>query len=71
LAGKTLGKKEADTFDGRWRGLIRRYQLEASVWYSAYPLLTVRDIRTNTEIREGLFAEKLSAAEAQRWARKF
>ena len=66
-----FGQEDPDTFDGRWRGLIRRYQLEASVWYSAYPLLTVRDIRTNTEIRDGLFAEELSDAEAQRWARRF
>ena len=64
-------QEDPDTFDGRWRGLIRRYQLEASVWYSAYPLLTVRDVRTNTEIRDGLFAEELSAEDARKWARKF
>ena len=66
-----FGQQDPDTFDSRWRNLIRRYQLEASVWYSAYPLLTVRDIQTNSEIRDGLFAEDLSNAEMQRWARKF
>lgn len=60
---------DPDTFGPRWRGLIRRYQLEMAVWYNAYPLLTVREILANARLRERLFAPSLPEAEARLWAR--
>lgn len=58
------------TFGPRWTGLIRTYQLEIPVWYSAYPNLSVRDILSNAELRDGLFTETMTEAEAQRWVTK-
>lgn len=62
---------DVDTFGPRWKNLIRLHQLETSVWYSAYPTLTVQDILANGAIRDGLVAAQLSEAEASRWARRF
>jgi hypothetical protein len=61
---------DPSTFDARWRGLIRRYQLETPVWYSAYPRLTVREILANARIRQGLFATSLSEHDAREWVRR-
>jgi hypothetical protein len=63
-------QEDPDTFGTRWRDLIRRYQLETSVWYSAYPLLTVAENLANVLFRNELFADKLSEADAKRWARR-
>ena len=55
------------TFGPRWRRLIRSYQLEMSVWYSAYPDLSVRDVLANAAFRDGLFATEMNAADATAW----
>jgi hypothetical protein len=62
-------QEDPSDFDPRWRGVIRTYQLETSVWYSAHPL-TVREILNNAAIRDGVFAPRLSEDEARRWARR-
>lgn len=54
-------------FDRRMRLLLRAYQLEMAVWYSAYPNLSVRDIRANAALREGLFAETMTPEDAAQW----
>lgn len=54
-------------FGPRWRTMIRAYQLETPVWYTAYPNLTVRDILANSVICDGLCAEEMSEADAARW----
>ncbi len=54
-------------FGPRWRAMIRSYQLDTPVWYSAYPNLTVRDILANSALCDGLFAPEMSEAEARRW----
>lgn len=59
-----------DEFGTRWRNLIRRYQLETSVWYSAYPLLTVAENLANVAFRNELFAANLPTEAAQQWARR-
>jgi hypothetical protein len=57
------------TFGTRWRALVRRYQVVASVWYNAYPGLMVTEVRANANLRDGLFATALPAEEAAAWAR--
>ena len=57
------------TFDGRWRGMIRRYQLEEVLWYSAYPDLAVREILANARIRAGLVADEMTEDDARDWLR--
>jgi hypothetical protein len=64
-----FGQADPATFDGRWRGMIRRYQLEEVLWYSAYPDLAVGEILANARIRAGLVAEELSEDEARAWLR--
>ena len=63
--------KPADpkTFGPRWRSLIRTYQLEIAVWFSAYPNVTVSDMIKNHKIREGLFAEHADRETARKWLR--
>jgi hypothetical protein len=61
------GKDDPTTFGPRLRNLLRTYQLETSVWYNAYPTLTVRDVLVNGAIRDGLFAPVMSEEDAQRW----
>jgi hypothetical protein len=63
-----FGKENPTTFGPRLRNVLRTYQLETSVWYNAYPLLTVRDVLVNGAIREGLFAPSLSEEDARGWA---
>jgi hypothetical protein len=62
------GKDNPTTFGPRLQNLLRTYQLETSVWYNAYPFLTVRDVLVNGAIRDGLFAPAMSEEDAQRWA---
>jgi len=64
-----FGQADPATFDGRWRGMIRRYQLEEVIWYSAYPDLAVREVRTNARIRAGLVAGELAEDDARDWLR--
>jgi hypothetical protein len=61
------GKEDPTTFAPRLRNLLRTYQLETSVWYNAYPTLTVRDVWVNARIRDGLFAPVMSEEDAQAW----
>lgn len=61
------GKADPVTFGPRLRNLLRTYQLETSVWYNAYPHLTVRDVRVNGALREGLFVPEMTEEDAQRW----
>lgn len=61
------GKDDPATFAPRLVNLLRTYQLETSVWYNAYPLLTVRDVGVNGAIRAGLFAPTLTEEDAQAW----
>ena len=62
------GREDPATFAPRLRNLLRTYQLETSVWYNAYPALTVRDVWVNASIRDGLFADVMTEEEAQQWA---
>lgn len=62
------GKNDPTTFGPRLINLLRTYQMETSVWYNAYPFLTVRDVLVNGAIREGLFAPAMTEDDAQRWA---
>ena len=59
-----------DTLGPRWKGMIRRYQLETSFWYNAYPLLSVQNIIENARLRDELFAETLTEDAALRWCRR-
>jgi len=47
----------------------RRRQVPSHIWYSAYPGLTLENIKNNAAIRAGLFAP-LDAASAQAWLRR-
>ena len=58
------------SFRQRWRDMARSYQLQASVRYVAYPLLSANDILAHREIRDGLFAAHLSPQALERWARR-
>ncbi|MDQ3289237.1 MAG: hypothetical protein M3Q42_13485 [Pseudomonadota bacterium] len=58
------------SFRQRWREMVRSYQLQASVRYVAYPLLSANDIIAHREIRDGLFAARLSPQALERWARR-
>ncbi|WP_145168256.1 hypothetical protein [Planctomycetes bacterium Pla133] len=58
------------SFRPGWKQLIRTYQTDASVWYSAYPDLTCNDVLNHAAIRDGLFADELSDQEARAWARR-
>ena len=62
------GKDDPTTFGPRLRNLLRTYQLETSVWYNAYPTLTVRDVAVNAAIRDGLFVPAMTEEDAQLWA---
>jgi len=57
------------SFRRRWRQMARSYQLQASVRYVAYPDLSANEIIAHRAIREGLFAERLSADALLAWAR--
>lgn len=57
------------TFRQRWRAMARSYQLQASVRYVAYPHLSANDILHHRRIRDGLFADHLSPAALEEWAR--
>jgi len=57
-------------FRNRWRLLIRRHQYLDALWYSAYPDLEVDQILNHHAVREGLFANTLSAEELATWLRK-
>ena len=61
-------KEDPVTFGPRLQNLLRTYQLETSIWYNAYPHLTVRDVLVNAAIRDGLFAPAMSEEDAQTWA---
>jgi hypothetical protein len=61
------GQADPVTFGPRLHNLLRTYQLETSVWYNAYPQLTVRDVRVNGALREGLLVPEMTEEEAQRW----
>ncbi|HUL54854.1 MAG TPA: hypothetical protein VLT83_15740, partial [Opitutaceae bacterium] len=62
-----FGQADPATFDARWRGMIRRYQLAELLWYNAYPDLAVSEILANARIRAGLVADALSEDEARLW----
>lgn len=57
-------------FGPRWKRMIRRYQIETAVWYSAYPKLTVEEILNNAAQREELFADDLTRDQVCRWLRR-
>jgi hypothetical protein len=54
----------------RFKAFGRNSMMPTRVWYGAYPNLTVGQIRTNAQIREGLFA-KLNAEETRAWLARF
>jgi hypothetical protein len=60
-------------FDGgakleqKFKYYVRRHQMPTSVWYKAYPGLTVYDLIRNTLIRQGLERSAMTAAEVGRW----
>jgi hypothetical protein len=54
----------------RFKTIVRRSQVPSLAWYSAYPDLSVQNIRANAAIREGLFAPMDAKAE-QTWLALF
>ena len=63
-------QSDPDTFGDRWKAMVRRYQLEVSFWYNAYPLITVQNVIDNSRLRNELFASVLTEREARRWTRR-
>jgi hypothetical protein len=53
-----------------FKTIVRRSQVPSLAWYSAYPDLSVQNIRANAAIREGLFAPMDAKAE-QAWLALF
>ena len=45
-----------------FKAYVRHSQVETLVWYSAYPTLTIKNINTNTDLRQALF-QSLEACE--------
>ncbi len=54
----------------RFKADARAYQVYTTVWYSAYPKLTVQSIDANSSIREDMF-KSLDVAEIKTWLRRF
>ncbi len=54
----------------RFKRWARRQQIPTAFWYSAYPDLTTRNIRTNAVIRQGL-AAVMTEDEAESWLALF
>jgi hypothetical protein len=48
-----------------YKRYLRRHQI-SSVWFSAYPTLSARNLDDNSRLRDGL-AEDLNEEEAERW----
>ena len=59
--------EDVPEFTRRMRSLLRTYQLEIPVWYSAYPNLSVRDVLSNGALRDGLFVEHMTDEAAAQW----
>jgi hypothetical protein len=59
------GAKREEEF----KAFLRRHQIPAQVWYSAYPQLTARNIENNALIRSGL-SGTLAPREAEAWLRR-
>ena len=57
------------TNGSRFKAIARNKQVPSSVWYSAYPKLTVDAIDNNSAIRRDLFTD-LTAGEARAWLRR-
>jgi hypothetical protein len=55
-------------FNQRFLPFTRARQLSTTVWYSAFPDLTVRDILKHAEIRRGLFSN--GRDDAEQWVRQ-
>jgi hypothetical protein len=53
-----------------FKSIVRDNQYPCPVWYSAYPLLTVKNILKNSRIRQGLSAN-LNAKEIEEWFKLF
>jgi hypothetical protein len=51
----------------RW---TRAHQVDTEVWYTAYPLLSVKNINQNSAIRRGLHGS-MTRDQAQAWLRLF
>ena len=62
-------KVDPPAFRQGWRQLIRAHQRQAAIRYVAYEGLSANDIIQNRRIRQGLFADRLSAAEEDAWPR--
>ncbi len=57
--------------DGRrLKDAIRAYQHAASIWYTAYPYLPVKNVDNNSQIRNQI-RKKLSATETNEWLLRF
>jgi hypothetical protein len=54
----------------RFKKWFRTFQVPSSVWYAAYPRLSVQNIQNNTAIREGLTGQ-LGPAARRAWLRRF
>lgn len=52
----------------RFKAYTQRRQVPTQVWYSAYPDISIANVKRNFQLRNGLFAE-LSDAELTDWAR--
>jgi hypothetical protein len=53
-----------------FKALVRDHQVPPLTWYSAYPKLTVENIKNNAAIRDGLRGE-LGHSELARWLQRF
>ena len=59
-----------DGFARRFLALTRSYQASAQLWYSACSDLSVSNMVNNAHLREGLFVESMTEAEARTWCER-
>ena len=58
------------TDEKAYKRLLPTRQAPSNVWYSAYPLLTTKNIANNEAIRKGL-SENMDETQTRRWLRRF
>ncbi len=57
-------------FAPRFLAFTRRSQMPVQVWYSAWPDLSMKNLLSNRRLRDGLFVESMSEADAAVWLRE-
>jgi hypothetical protein len=57
-------------FAPRFLALTRSHQAPAPLWYNAFPGLSVSNMVNNAHLREGLFVESMTEADARAWCER-